>query len=86
MERRNFGIADDVYAAGLLLAYMAFMPFCQPGSIDAPSLQRCADICLAHCSACALWNAWECSAAQWKSCQIVQLFQQGSGPRRGFQR
>ena len=40
MERRNFGIADDVYAAGLLLAYMAFMPFCQPGSIDAPSLQR----------------------------------------------
>ncbi len=42
MERRNFGIADDVYAAGLLLAYMAFMPFCAPGSIDAPSLQRCA--------------------------------------------
>lgn len=40
IERRNFGIADDVYAAGLLLAYMAFMPFCAPGSIDAPSLQR----------------------------------------------
>ena len=40
MERRNFGIADDVFAAGLLLAYMAFMPFCAPGSIDAPSLQR----------------------------------------------
>ena len=54
MERRNFGIADDVYAAGLLAAYMAFMPFCQPGSIDAPSLQRCADICLTHCSVCAL--------------------------------
>jgi hypothetical protein len=54
MERRNFGIADDVYAAGLLLAYMAFMPFCQPGSIDAPSLQRYAEICLAHCSVHAL--------------------------------
>ena len=40
MERRNFGVAVDVYAAGLLLAYMAFMPFCAPGSIDAPSLQR----------------------------------------------
>ena len=42
MERRNFGIADDVYAAGLLLAYMTFVPFCELGSIDAPSLQRCA--------------------------------------------
>ena len=42
LERRNFGISDDVYAAGLLLAYMAFVPFCDPGSIDAPSLQRCA--------------------------------------------
>ena len=41
LERRNFGIADDVYAAGLFLAYMAFIPFCTPGSIDAPSLQRC---------------------------------------------
>ena len=41
-ERRNFGIADDIYAAGLLLAYMAFVPFCELGSIDAPSLQRCA--------------------------------------------
>ena len=40
LERRNFGIADDVYAAGLFLAYMAFIPFCTPGSIDAPSLQR----------------------------------------------
>lgn len=39
-ERRNFGIADDIYAAGLLLAYMAFIPFCEPGSIDGPSLQR----------------------------------------------
>lgn len=41
-ERRNFGIADDIYAAGLLLAYMAFIPFCEPGSIDGPSLQRSA--------------------------------------------
>ncbi|KAL3150735.1 hypothetical protein ABBQ32_000517 [Trebouxia sp. C0010 RCD-2024] len=40
IERRNFGIADDIYAAGLLLAYMAFIPFCEPGSIDGPSLQR----------------------------------------------
>ena len=43
-ERRNFGIADDIYAAGLLLAYMAFIPFCKPGSIDGPSLQRCAAV------------------------------------------
>ncbi len=42
MERRNYGIADDVYAAGLLLASLAFIPFADPGSIDAPSLQRCA--------------------------------------------
>lgn len=42
LDRRNFGISDDVYAAGLLLAYMAFVPFCEPGSVDAPSLQRCA--------------------------------------------
>ena len=41
-ERRNFGIADDIYAAGLLLAYMAFIPFCEPRSIDGPSLQRSA--------------------------------------------
>ena len=40
IDKRNFGIADDVYAAGLLLAYMTFIPFCEPGSIDAPSLQR----------------------------------------------
>ncbi len=42
VERRNYGIADDVYAAGLLLAFMAFVPFADAGSIDAPSLQRCA--------------------------------------------
>eukprot|EP00192_Tetraselmis_astigmatica_P011306 CAMPEP_0117664572 /NCGR_PEP_ID=MMETSP0804-20121206/9300_1 /TAXON_ID=1074897 /ORGANISM="Tetraselmis astigmatica, Strain CCMP880" /LENGTH=367 /DNA_ID=CAMNT_0005471831 /DNA_START=247 /DNA_END=1350 /DNA_ORIENTATION=- len=39
-ERRKFGIADDIYAAGLLIAYMSFVPFCEPGSIDGPSLQR----------------------------------------------
>lgn len=44
IQRRNFGIADDIYAAGLLLAYMAFMPFCQPGSMDGPSLQRWAPL------------------------------------------
>ena len=42
IERRNFGVADDIYAAGLLLAFLAFVPFCEPGSIDGPSLQRCA--------------------------------------------
>ncbi|GLJ11931.1 hypothetical protein SUGI_0180460 [Cryptomeria japonica] len=40
LERKAFGIADDIYAAGLLLAYMAFIPFCEAGSIDGPSLQR----------------------------------------------
>ncbi len=44
IERRNFGVADDIYAAGLLLAFLAFVPFCEPGSIDGPSLQRCAPI------------------------------------------
>ena len=50
LERRNFGVADDIYAAGLLLAFMAFVPFCEPGSIDGPSLQRCA--LAAACGAC----------------------------------
>ncbi|KAK9828536.1 hypothetical protein WJX72_000643 [[Myrmecia] bisecta] len=40
IERRNYGIADDIYAAGLLVAYMCFVPFCEPGSIDGPALQR----------------------------------------------
>lgn len=40
MERRAFGFADDVYAAGLLLAYLAFVPLCQEGSMDGPYLQR----------------------------------------------
>lgn len=52
IERRNFGIADDIYAAGLLLAYMAFVPFCEPGSMDGPTLQRCISCqflcCLEH--------------------------------------
>ncbi|KAG6548408.1 hypothetical protein Mapa_009894 [Marchantia paleacea] len=39
-ERIAFGIADDIYAGGLLLAYMVFVPLCEPGSIDGPSLQR----------------------------------------------
>ena len=38
-ERRNFGIADDIYAAGLLLAFLAFVPFCEPGSCDGPTIQ-----------------------------------------------
>lgn len=40
MECKAFGIADDIYAGGLLLAYMVFVPFCEMGSIDGPSLQR----------------------------------------------
>lgn len=39
-DRRLYGIADDVFAAGLLVAHLAFVPFCQPGSIDGPTLQR----------------------------------------------
>lgn len=38
-ERKKFGVADDVYAAGLLVAFMAYVPFCEPNSIDGPSLQ-----------------------------------------------
>lgn len=40
LERKAFGIADDIYAAGLLMAYMIFIPFCESGSVDGPSLQR----------------------------------------------
>ncbi|KAG0618596.1 hypothetical protein M758_4G076500 [Ceratodon purpureus] len=40
LSRRAFGIADDIYAGGLLLAYMVFVPLCEAGSIDGPSLQR----------------------------------------------
>ncbi|KAA8540149.1 hypothetical protein F0562_026841 [Nyssa sinensis] len=40
MEKRAFGIADDIYAAGLLFAYLAFIPFCEAGIMDNLSLQR----------------------------------------------
>lgn len=39
-EKRAFGIADDIYGAGLLLAYLAFIPFCEAGVVDSLSLQR----------------------------------------------
>lgn len=40
LEKRAFGIADDIYGAGLLIAYMAFIPFCEAGIMDGISLQR----------------------------------------------
>ncbi|KAK9095561.1 hypothetical protein Scep_027030 [Stephania cephalantha] len=40
MEKRAFGIADDIYEAGLLFAYLAFVPFCEAGLMDGLSLQR----------------------------------------------
>lgn len=40
MEKRAFGIADDIYEAGLLFAYLAFVPFSEPGVMDSLSLQR----------------------------------------------
>ncbi|XP_030506838.2 uncharacterized protein LOC115721879 [Cannabis sativa] len=40
MDKRAFGIADDIYEAGLLFAYLAFLPFCEPGIMDSLSLQR----------------------------------------------
>ncbi|KAJ6762426.1 PROTEIN KINASE SUPERFAMILY PROTEIN [Salix koriyanagi] len=40
MEKQAFGIADDIYEAGLLLAYLAFVPFCEAGIVDTLSLQR----------------------------------------------
>ncbi|KAF2946457.1 hypothetical protein DAI22_02g295300 [Oryza sativa Japonica Group] len=39
LEKRAFGIADDIYGAGLLLAYMSFIPFCEAGTMDGISLQ-----------------------------------------------
>ncbi|KAI4363614.1 hypothetical protein MLD38_019808 [Melastoma candidum] len=39
-DKRAFGLADDIYAAGLLLAYLAFVPFCESGTVDSLSLQR----------------------------------------------
>ncbi|KAK2972870.1 hypothetical protein RJ640_028398 [Escallonia rubra] len=40
MEKRAFGIADDIYEAGFLFAYLAFIPFCEAGIMDSLSLQR----------------------------------------------
>ncbi|KAL6320075.1 hypothetical protein AAG906_004474 [Vitis piasezkii] len=40
MEKRAFGISDDIYEAGLLFAYLAFVPFCEAGIMDSLSLQR----------------------------------------------
>ncbi|XP_006478964.2 uncharacterized protein LOC102625069 isoform X2 [Citrus sinensis] len=40
MEKRAFGIADDIYEAGLLLAYLAFVTFCEANVMDSLSLQR----------------------------------------------
>lgn len=40
MEKRAFGIADDIYEAGLLFAYLAFIPFCEAGVMDSLSLRR----------------------------------------------
>ncbi|XP_044413633.1 uncharacterized protein [Triticum aestivum] len=40
LEKRAFGVADDIYGAGLLIAYMAFIPFCEAGIMDSISLQR----------------------------------------------
>ncbi|XP_058086807.1 uncharacterized protein LOC131233942 isoform X2 [Magnolia sinica] len=39
LEKRSFGIADDIYEAGLLFAYLAFVPFCEAGAMDGLSLQ-----------------------------------------------
>jgi hypothetical protein len=39
-ERRAFGKADDIYAAGLLVAFLCFIPLCAPGSIDAATILR----------------------------------------------
>lgn len=39
-ERRAYGMADDVFMAGLFLAYLSFISLCEPGTIDGPSLQR----------------------------------------------
>ncbi|XP_065008824.1 uncharacterized protein LOC135639036 isoform X3 [Musa acuminata AAA Group] len=40
LEKRAYGIADDIYEAGLFFAYLAFIPFCEAGIIDSISLQR----------------------------------------------
>ncbi|KAI9084310.1 hypothetical protein K1719_033652 [Acacia pycnantha] len=40
LEKRAFGLADDIYEAGFLFAYLAFVPFCEAGIVDSISLQR----------------------------------------------
>ncbi|KAL3630809.1 hypothetical protein CASFOL_023793 [Castilleja foliolosa] len=40
MEKRAFGVADDIYEAGLLFAFVSFIPFCEPGVMDSLSLRR----------------------------------------------
>ncbi|XP_078437563.1 protein kinase superfamily protein [Wolffia australiana] len=40
LEKRAFGIADDIFEAGLLFLYMSFLPFCEAGAVDGLSLQR----------------------------------------------
>ncbi|KAL5834639.1 hypothetical protein ACOSQ4_014136 [Xanthoceras sorbifolium] len=40
MEKRAFGIADDIYEAGLLFAYLAFVTFSEANIMDSLSLQR----------------------------------------------
>lgn len=37
LEKRTFGIADDIYEAGLLFAYLAFIPFSEAGIMDSLS-------------------------------------------------
>lgn len=40
LQKRAYGIADDIYEAGLLFAHMAFVPFCEGGVMDGLSLRR----------------------------------------------
>ncbi|TXG48735.1 hypothetical protein EZV62_024610 [Acer yangbiense] len=40
MEKRAFGIADDIYEAGMLFAYLAFVTFSETNIMDSLSLQR----------------------------------------------
>ncbi|GER46787.1 protein kinase family protein [Striga asiatica] len=40
VDKRAFGVADDIYEAGLLLAYVVFVPFCEGGVMDSLSLRR----------------------------------------------
>ena len=43
-ERRNFGISDDIYSAGLMMATLIFVALSEPGSVDGPTLQRLIEI------------------------------------------